>query len=266
MKTYRFDPAHEIRHIVLAGCGGTGAHLARSIARLLYDMDQRGLKTPSATFVDPDHASLGNVGRQLWTVADALSDPPLNKAETLARRFNLALGMSIEWDPTPFDPGKYDNYGTFIVGAVDNHLARRAMAETNRLWLDMGNHFSSGQLVLGTTGDPVEVARAFDRCDEQPDRRTVSQLPNAALLFPQLLEPEEQADVDLDPDLSCAELVQRGEQMIFINDLMAAAAAQVIYRLLHRMPLDSHITYVDAETITLSSRPISREGLSAYGL
>lgn len=264
MRTYRFDPAHEIRRLVLVGCGGTGSQLARSIARILFDMAQRGLKIPAATFVDPDHVSSGNVGRQMWTVADALADPPLNKAETLARRFNLALGLAIEWDPTSFEPDQYDDYGTLIVGAVDNHLARRSMAAAGQLWLDCGNHFDSGQVVLGTTSDPAEVARAFERCDENVGRSVLSQLPNAALLFPQLLALEE--PVDIETDLSCAELVQRGEQALLINDLVASAAAQYVYKLLHRIPVDSFITYVDAETITMSSKLITCEALSTYGL
>jgi hypothetical protein len=115
----RFEPRYAIEHVVVVGLGGTGSQLARTIARIIYDMYQNGLHTPSILFVDPDRVEEKNVGRQMFTAADVGEF----KAELLTRRFNAALGLDIAWDAAPFSPEKHGSrYGTLLVGCVDNHL------------------------------------------------------------------------------------------------------------------------------------------------
>ena len=86
----QFDPRHGIKHVVVVGTGGTGSALARSIARILYDMDQRGLYTPHLTLIDPDVIEEKNIGRQ-----SALTPADIGKfkAVLLSKRLNLALGL-----------------------------------------------------------------------------------------------------------------------------------------------------------------------------
>ncbi|MBN1966099.1 MAG: hypothetical protein JW910_15725 [Anaerolineae bacterium] len=46
-----------------------------------------------------------------------------------------------------------------VVGAVDNHLARRELARAKCVWLDCGNHHNAGQVLVGNTGDPDQVLK-----------------------------------------------------------------------------------------------------------
>jgi len=255
----RFEPNHGITQVVVVGLGGTGSQVARSLARTIFDMRRRDLATPKVLFVDPDTVEERNVGRQMFTWADAQAHVP--KAEILARRFNWALGLDIEWAVEPFDPQKHASmFGTLLIGCVDNFKARRALAESNSLWLDAGNAFTSGQVICGSTADADEVKHALNRAADNDG--TLSVLPNAALVFPELLEPEPETTPT--PAESCAELVESGEQHLLVNDAMAMVTASYIYRLLHRQPLTSHMTYIDAETMVSRPIAISRENLEVY--
>lgn|SRR5574341_387902 len=233
-----FDARVPIHQVTLAGCGGTGAQWARSLARILYDMKRRGLATPDLLLVDPDRVESANVGRQLFTPAD-VGQP---KCEVLTRRFNAALGLQIEWAAEPFDPRRHVHaYGTLLCGAVDNHDARRALAQArNAIWVDAGNHTHSGQLVTaGTTGDPEQLRQALHHALVQGT--PLAHLPNAALLFPTLLEPEPEARPDA--NLSCADIAAHDAQGLLINDLMATLAARTCQQLLHRQPLHTFLIH-----------------------
>lgn len=255
-----FDPHQRIQHIVIVGLGGTGSQVARSICRMVYDMKQRSLDAPKTiTFVDPDVVEPKNVGRQMFTATDAGA----YKAAILGRRFNMALGLDIQWYTEPFDPDKHVpasmyQRNTLLIGAVDNHEARQALAAAADVtWIDCGNHHASGQVVIGNTGDVGVVQSQLRYLD---DKQTISKLPNAALLYPELLDPEQ---TEPDTDLSCADLVQHGDQHLLINEYVALAAAQYTYKLLHRQPIQSFATFVDADSISMRSVPITGEELEA---
>ena len=121
----RFDPPQMIQEVVLVGAGGTGAQLARSICRTVYDLKRRRKHPPAIRIVDPDRIEGRNVGRQLFTQPEA--DRGDYKAETLARRFNYSLGLAVEWFNEPFDADKHAGCYSLVCGAVDNHLARRKL-------------------------------------------------------------------------------------------------------------------------------------------
>jgi hypothetical protein len=63
---------------------------------------------------------------------------------------------------------------------------------------------------------------------------------------------------------SCAELVAAPEQDLLINDWMAVTAAQYVYRLLHRQPITSFVSYVSADGMSVRSLPICRDDLLTY--
>lgn len=248
--TLRFEPRQGISQVILVGCGGTGSQLARSLARICFDLRRRGMAIPALTFIDPDHFEPGNIGRQLATE----SDLGQNKAAVLARRFNLALGLDIAAIPAPFDPERHlRGPHTLLIGCVDNHLARRALATANCLAIDTGNARESGQVICGSTSDPAVLRRALDRVH----KGVIDALPGAALIFPALLDP----DPEPTPAASCAARVDAGSQHLLINDMVAAVAASYVYRLLHRQPLTHHLTYLSLDAV----RPveITRESLAA---
>ncbi len=206
-----FDPNLHLKTVAVVGLGGTGAQVARHIARIVYNMRRSRLHTPQIIFIDPDTVEAKNVGRQLFTEGDIGQ----NKALALMRRFNCALGLEIVAIPEAVSAEKhFERYGgNLVIGAVDNHLARQELARINGIWLDCGNHRSSGQVVLGNTSDRELMLRHLQNNNEK-----YLYLPNAALLFPALLEPETATEVVNEP-VSCADLVLQGDQHLLVNDV-----------------------------------------------
>lgn len=254
-----YEARGDINAVVVAGLGGTGSQLARSIARILFDMERSGLNTPEVLFVDPDRVEEKNVGRQMFTHGDVGQF----KAELLARRFNAALGLAVGWFGEEYDPEKHiPDHGTLLVGCVDNHIARQVLAQAQRgaIWLDCGNHSDSGQVIIGTTSDKIVMRKEIQRCAKSK-LNVVEALPNAALVFPELLEPPDTA-LAINTDVSCAELIEAGVQHLLINDAVATAAASYIYRLLYRKPLQSFMTFVGLDAVR--PVPITRENIEQY--
>src|SRR5690606_3076548 len=66
------------------------------------------------------------------------------------------------------------------------------------------------------------------------------------------------------PDLSCAELVLRGEQDALVNDWMACAVGQYVYALLRRQPIRTFASFVSLDGMSIRSLPICRAELISY--
>ncbi len=251
-----FDPNMHLRDIVVVGLGGTGAQVARSVARLVYEMKRSGLHTPQVRFIDPDTVEEKNIGRQLFSYGDIGH----NKAQVLAARFNAALGLDIAALDQPVNAqNHFERYSTsLVIGAVDNEAARCELAKIQgALWLDCGNFKNAGQVILGNLGDRQAMLRHMK---EKSD--TYRYLPHAGLLFPTLLEPEV---VEIPtPSVSCAEQVALGEQALFVNDLMAAVAAQYLWRLLYRQPIHTFVSFIDGDSLSVRSVPICPDELMPY--
>lgn len=253
-----FDPVVHANStsIVLVGLGGTGSVLARHVARTVYHMRQLGLQLPrSIHFVDPDVIEEKNVGRQMFTVADVGK----YKAETLARRFNVALGLNIRYHNTCYDCRTFERNSCIVIGAVDNHEARAAIAKTSHmLWIDSGNHYNAGQVIIGNT-DSLPMVRRDMEVDEndEAEREHWRWLPYATTLYPELLQPDPDEPV---ANLSCADLVEQGSQHLLINELMAGIAAQYLYKVLFRQEIYSFMTFVDGDALNVRSVPIRNLG------
>lgn len=82
---------------------------------------------------------------------------------------------------------------------------------------------------------------------------------HAGLVFPALLEPEPIPRPE--PQHSCADPVVAREQDLLINVGMATIASQYIYKLLHRQPVTSFVSYVSADGMSVRSVPIYRDEL-----
>jgi hypothetical protein len=160
----------------------------------------------------------------------------------------VALGLQIAACCEPVDHKKHLPRGSLVCGCVDNHQARAEIARGNGyVWLDTGNGYDFGQVVVGDCGDREQIWRGL----RQAQNGRCPHLPHAGLLFPALLHPEPEAAPA--PQLSCAELVLRDEQQLFVNDFVATAAAQYLYRLLNREPLTTFASF-----LTLSPAPVLR--------
>ena len=257
MEIYSFDPHLYLRQIVVVGLGGTGSHVARNLARLLVHRRQNRQSVPELVFVDPDIVEEKNIGRQLFSPAEL--DQP--KAIALARRYNYALGLEIQAICEPLDAKKHIGQNALICGCVDNHHARREIARAEgHTWIDAGNEYDYGQVVIGNNSDWEAVLRGLDRAREQSS----SVLPNAGLLFPSLLEAEVKDEV-VETAMSCAELVARGEQHLYINDFMANLVTQYVYQLVNREAITSFVNFVNLTPfVSVRSVPFTRENLEVY--
>lgn len=256
MDVYTFDPHLYLRRIVVVGLGGTGSHLARNLARLLVHRRQNRQSVPELVFVDPDVVEEKNIGRQLFSPTE-LHQP---KAVALARRYNYAFGLEIQAICEPLDAKKHIGQNALICGCVDNHHARREILRAEgHTWIDAGNEFDHGQVVIGNNSDWEAVFRGLDRGRE----KNSSVLPNAGLLFPSLLEAESK-DVP-ETELSCTELVARGEQHLYINAFMANLVTHYVYQLLNREAITSFVSFVSlTPCVSVRSVPFTRENLESY--
>ena len=247
--------------VALVGCGGTGSHLALTLARLAYHCRESGLPPVEVLFIDGDRVEAKNVGRQIFAPCE-VGQP---KAQTLAGRLSLALGLCISAIPEMATPSLLcepsvrppnDAIG-ILVGAVDGADGRRAIRHALacggwRLWLDCGNHESSGQVSAGTT---VE-ARGLRSALAVPG--VCAALPAPSLVYPELMEARPPA-----PRQDCAAAMQDNAQSLMVNQAMAMIAGEYLYHLIVRRRLTTFRTVVDLDTLTMRSDPITARALAA---
>ena len=244
--------------IMLVGVGGTGSALALSLGRLAYHARSKGTQI-DLTFVDHDLVEAKNVGRQYFCPAEI----GYNKAECLALRLNLAFGLDVVAMPERFNSAMTQSWSSsrsslfLLIGAVDNHLARRDLAEAvterrGRIWcLDIGNARYNGQVLIGNMTD-------MD-CIEFSELGLCSGLPSPYIQEPGLLEPVEEPMA-----LSCADLALREEQSLMVNQAAAAIAAQYCHQFAVRRELAEFATYFNLQPPAAVSKPITESHLAGF--
>lgn len=256
-------PPNQPIQIGLVGCGGTGSHIAQSLARMAAHRHERGGPPLRLVFIDGDRVEAHNIGRQLFARAELGN----NKAQTLADRLNAALGLGIVAVPemaTATLLGElappYQTIG-ILVGAVDTASGRRAIHEALarlswRLWLDIGNERDWGKVLLGTATEQRQLCGALSLGG------LCTALPAASLRYPHLLE--EPAD---QPQGDCAADMRDGLQSLMINQAMAAIAAQYLHQLISVRRITSFETALDLVNLTMTSTSITAAALAeASGL
>ncbi|MEG4396122.1 PRTRC system ThiF family protein [Microcoleus sp. BROC3] len=256
-------------HLWLVGCGGTGSYVAESLARLAYVFKQVG-KNVNITFVDPDIVEGKNLGRQRF----CQSELGLNKATTLALRYNLTWGLEISAIPDYFDPKLVKSYWNdlvIIIGCVDNSAARRSLgktlennrhAEIPRIWyLDAGNNFDSGQILLGSHNSLEELTPHLDKFKKTG---IMGALPSPVLQCPNLIElrPEELRNTHL----SCAELANLNAQSLTINQTIASVVTDYLFRLSLTKDLRNFATFLNLKSGSMRSEFISCSSLIKFSL
>ena len=254
-------------HLWLVGCGGTGSYVAESLARLAYVFKQVR-KNVNITFVDPDIVEGKNLGRQRF----CQSELGLNKATTLALRYNLTLGLEISAIPDYFDPKLVKSYWNdlvIIIGCVDNSAARRSLgktlennrhAEIPRIWyLDAGNNFDSGQILLGSHNSLEELTPHLDKFKKTG---IMGALPSPVLQCPNLIElrPEELGNTHL----SCAELANLNAQSLTINQTIASIVTDYLFRLSLTKDLRKFATFLNLKSGSMRSEFISYSSLIKF--
>lgn len=214
--------------IILVGCGGTGGFVAEGLCRLL--IDQPGFPL---LFIDHDRVEEHNLRRQQFFRGDIGKFKSQALAERLARQYGRVISYTVY-------PYMHDLIGEsmgggmhtmaiqgLIISCVDDSTdARRNIAETlqpNNWWLDAGNGYSSGQVLLGNCSNVDMLEGAFD----VRNKRVIS-LPSPALQLPELLVPP----VVKVQGEDCAEAVIAEEQSPVINQAMAALVMEFVSQLI----------------------------------
>ena len=225
---YFLSPVHPIT-VDLVGCGGNGSVMLSCLASI--DSALRALGRPGihVTAHDGDEVSEANLGRQLFASADLYC----NKADALVTRFNRIFGT--DWKSVP------ENYShnpetNIIITCTDNVESRRYVARNfakegsadehrNYYWLDMGNAQTYGQAILGSALIHQPKSARFE---------TVEQLPHVIEMYG-ISKNEDKAS---GPSCSLAEALEK--QDLFINRMVATAAADILWKLLREGHVENH--------------------------
>ena len=261
-------PLYERLEFYLIGCGGTGSWLAPSLCRIARTLSEQG-KATTLVFIDPDIVEQKNVLRQNFCDAEI----GLNKSQTLALRYSLSWGISIEALPALFNPEivardyyQREHKLKIIIGCVDNAIARQSIADalsqyqswhtinvaTELWWLDCGNHTNSGQVLIGSHLSTEMDVYKFHELG-------CIKLPAPCLQHPELLKPKPEELSD--SSISCAELALLNAQSLAINQRMAAEAASYLVQLVTGK-LNRLATYIDLNSGFAISTFITEEAIA----
>ena len=218
--------------IVMLGAGGTGAHIAPHLYRLLYALDRQ----VKFIICDGDTVEDKNLVRQNFTQAD-LGE---NKARVIAERYSDVFSLETSYIPhfienaeqleTLLSPethscfvrkartgGRWETFHELVIliGAVDNNRSRKLCQEVflkakELIYIDSGNGEYTGQVVCGI--------RRGGKTFYKP----------VGLLYPEVNSPE-----DLFPtEMSCAEASVSAPQTIVANLMAATTVVTMIYNIL----------------------------------
>jgi len=218
--------------VLVVGCGGNGSAIVAGLPYLHQAMLVHGHRGGlDVTLMDGDTVSATNCIRQPFSHAEIGH----SKAVVLVSRMNLFWGLNWHAVPEYFSAQTCVDRVDILIGCVDNRAARKVIAEkvtgrrsTVSYWLDLGNHSSGGQFVLG-----------------QPwnwrNKRSAVRLRTAAELFPELIEPD--LDSDGQPSCSAVEALERQEP--FVNPTLANHALALLARLFRHGALACHGAFVN---------------------
>jgi PRTRC genetic system ThiF family protein len=219
-------------HVLVVGCGGNGSAVAAGLPYLHQAMlvhgHQGGL---DVTLMDGDVVSATNCVRQPFSQAEIGH----SKAVVLVSRMNLFWGLDWHAVPEHLCSGTSVDRVDILIGCVDTRAARRVIAEkvTGRncsvfFWLDLGNHGTGGQFVLGQPWN-------------SQNHRSAVRLRTVAELFPELVEPS--LDDDAQPSCSAVEALER--QSPFVNPTLANHSLALLARLFRHGSVAYHGAFVN---------------------
>ncbi|MEG4446584.1 thiamine biosynthesis protein ThiF, partial [Microcoleus sp. AT9_B5] len=180
--------------------------------------------------------------------------------------------LEISAIPDYFDPKLVKSYWNdlvIIIGCVDNSAARRSLgktlennrhAEIPRIWyLDAGNNFDSGQILLGSHNSLEELTPHLDKFKKTG---IMGALPSPVLQCPNLIQlrPEELGNTHL----SCAELANLNAQSLTINQTIASIVTDYLFRLTLTKDLRKFATFLNLKSGSMRSEFISCSSLIKF--
>jgi PRTRC genetic system ThiF family protein len=218
--------------VLVVGCGGNGSAITAGLPYLHQAMLVHGhCGGLDVTLMDGDVVSATNCVRQPFSHAEIGH----SKAVILVSRVNLFWGLNWHAVPEHFCSRSSVDRVDFLIGCVDSRAARREIAEkvigqrsSVWYWLDLGNHSSGGQFILGQPWNWV-------------NKRSATRLRTVAELFPELTEPS--LDNDGQPSCSAIEALDRQEP--FVNATLANHALALLARLFRHGSITHHGAFVN---------------------
>ena len=259
-------PDYKAVRFIVVGCGGTGSWAVPDVVRIARMLQDAFNKQARIALVDPDVVEEKNTYRQNFIRPEIGS----NKADTLMRRFS-GWGVPITAYSTTLGRSGIVHENEFaemeiLIGCVDGPKGRREISEAALgfhqgnvvFWIDAGNTKNFGQVIIGRNPhyqDNVPLFPYGDFCSWLP-------LPHEQR--PELLkkQPKAKGNDEVDPNLSCAELVLQGEQGLSVNKGMAYLISVYLEHLLINQDLDFFQTFLDGPNS--KSTTITEEILSAW--
>ena len=241
--------------VLVVGCGGNGSAITAGLPYLHQAMLVHGhCGGLDVTLMDGDMVSATNCVRQPFSC----SEIGHSKAVILVSRVNLFWGLNWHAVPAHFYTDTNVDRVDVLIGCVDSRAARKIIAEkvTGRrsnvsYWLDLGNHSTGGQFVLGQPWN-------------WQNKRSASRLRTVAELFPELIEPS--LDNDGQPSCSAIEALERQEP--FVNATLASHALALLARLFRHGSITHHGAFVNvagSRVQPLAVNPSTWRGLRRRG-
>jgi hypothetical protein len=176
----------------------------------------------------------------------------------------VTMESTIEAIPEAFNHEQHiSNRGnTIVIGAVDNWAARKAIHRAqNVTWIDCGNSRHTGQVIIGDAGDLDRMTYAIQNV--RATSKTIRSLPNAGMLYPELLAPDPEEE-QLAETLSCAELLELSLQSATINQFVASIAAEYVRKLLYREDIHTWFTTINTTTLSMKSTPVTLDNILTH--
>lgn len=247
-------------NVVVVGAGGTGSFFIKEFARYMaYDVQLEYERKIRMCVVDGDMLEAKNLDRQAFCEEDIGEYKAVALVEAVKSNFeNIKItampkyiteagelrdifGAFSDW----FDQGEYSYYHSgnlkvnVLIGACDNNRCRQVMHEWfldmgDCIYIDSGNGFSNGQVVVGI----------------REKRETIA--PDACMCFPDMLS-------DTSPDAvhkSCSEINVSEPQHIVTNMLAGNIMLAHICNLMAGS-IEPGITFFDAFHLFVRFTPAS---------
>ena len=172
--------ANHVIPVYVIGIGGTGSHVLSILAKINYELRRQESLGFKVFAIDGDVVESSNIGRQNFSP----SHLGLNKAEVMITAINRFYGfdwlaMQEHLTVKSFRNKELSNilaHKGIIITCVDNYKARAIIGKhmvKDSYWIDAGNSYSSGQIIIGKKGILPNVLEEF------PDLEKIDQLNNA---------------------------------------------------------------------------------------
>lgn len=221
--------------VLVVGCGGNGSAVAGGLPYLHQAMLVSGHPYGlDVTIMDGDVISATNCVRQPFSQAEIGHF----KSVVLVSRMNLFWGLNWNAIPHHLTEASAIDRPDIVIGCVDSRSARRVIhlkvaghQSHTSYWIDLGNHATGGQFVLG-----------------QPwnwrNRRSATRLRTVAELFPELID----AALDDDDEPSCSAVAAIERQEPYVNQALAYHALGLLARLFRYGVIEHHGAFVNLES------------------